>query len=143
MHLQPGGLRHGLHLLRHRAAGFQPQSKCPPEIVGQVWLAQRELALDAPRKIESAAGQSAAQYPASATSRMWYSWAWASRWRIIATCCRRLRIFMDDLGYDLSRRRVTLSTSGLVPQIYKLAEECNVSHWLFRCTRRMMSCATS
>ena len=38
-----------------------------------------------------------------------------------------MRIFMDDLGYDLSRRRVTLSTSGLVPQIYKLAEECNVA----------------
>jgi len=38
-----------------------------------------------------------------------------------------MRIFLDDLGYDLSRRRVTLSTSGLVPQIYKLAEECNVA----------------
>jgi len=37
------------------------------------------------------------------------------------------RILMDDLGFDLSRRRVTLSTSGLVPQIYKLAEECNVA----------------
>jgi 23S rRNA (adenine2503-C2)-methyltransferase len=38
-----------------------------------------------------------------------------------------MRIFLDDLGYDLSRRRVTLSTSGLVPQIYKLAQECNVA----------------
>jgi len=38
-----------------------------------------------------------------------------------------MRIFLDDLGYELSRRRVTLSTSGLVPQIYKLAEECNVA----------------
>jgi len=38
-----------------------------------------------------------------------------------------MRIFLDDFGYDLSRRRVTLSTSGLVPQIYKLAEECNVA----------------
>jgi 23S rRNA (adenine2503-C2)-methyltransferase len=38
-----------------------------------------------------------------------------------------MRTFLDDLGYDLSRRRVTLSTSGLVPQIYKLAEECNVA----------------
>jgi 23S rRNA (adenine2503-C2)-methyltransferase len=38
-----------------------------------------------------------------------------------------MRVFLDDLGYDLSRRRVTLSTSGLVPQIYKLAEECNVA----------------
>ncbi|MGB8326068.1 MAG: 23S rRNA (adenine(2503)-C(2))-methyltransferase RlmN [Steroidobacteraceae bacterium] len=37
------------------------------------------------------------------------------------------RIFMDDLGFDISRRRVTLSTSGLVPQIYKLAEAVNVA----------------
>src|SRR4029079_16141585 len=38
-----------------------------------------------------------------------------------------LRIFTDDLGFDLSRRRVTISTSGLVPQMYKLAEEVNVA----------------
>ncbi|MFZ9994816.1 MAG: 23S rRNA (adenine(2503)-C(2))-methyltransferase RlmN, partial [Steroidobacteraceae bacterium] len=36
-----------------------------------------------------------------------------------------IRILMDDLGFDISRRRVTLSTSGLVPQMYKLAEEVN------------------
>ncbi|CAN5263106.1 bifunctional tRNA (adenosine(37)-C2)-methyltransferase TrmG/ribosomal RNA large subunit methyltransferase RlmN [soil metagenome] len=36
-------------------------------------------------------------------------------------------IMLDDLGYGLSRRRVTVSTSGLVPQIYRLAEECNVA----------------
>ncbi|MFM8354905.1 MAG: 23S rRNA (adenine(2503)-C(2))-methyltransferase RlmN, partial [Gammaproteobacteria bacterium] len=35
------------------------------------------------------------------------------------------RILLDDLGFDISRRRVTLSTSGLVPQMYKLAEEVN------------------
>jgi 23S rRNA (adenine2503-C2)-methyltransferase len=38
-----------------------------------------------------------------------------------------LHIFLDDLGFDLSRRRVTLSTSGLVPQIYRLAQETNVA----------------
>jgi 23S rRNA (adenine2503-C2)-methyltransferase len=38
-----------------------------------------------------------------------------------------LRVFLDDLGFDLSRRRVTLSTSGLVPQIYRLAQEINVA----------------
>jgi 23S rRNA (adenine2503-C2)-methyltransferase len=38
-----------------------------------------------------------------------------------------LRILLDDFGFDLSRRRVTLSTSGLVPQIYKLARETNVA----------------
>ncbi|MBU6215467.1 MAG: 23S rRNA (adenine(2503)-C(2))-methyltransferase RlmN, partial [Acidobacteria bacterium] len=36
-----------------------------------------------------------------------------------------IRILLDDLGFDISRRRVTLSTSGLVPQMYKLAEEVN------------------
>jgi 23S rRNA (adenine2503-C2)-methyltransferase len=34
-------------------------------------------------------------------------------------------ILMDDLGFDISRRRVTVSTSGLVPQMLKLAEETN------------------
>ena len=38
-----------------------------------------------------------------------------------------LQILLDDLGFDLSRRRVTLSTSGLVPQIYKLAQVSNVA----------------
>ena len=38
-----------------------------------------------------------------------------------------LSIFLDDFGFDLSRRRVTLSTSGLVPQMYRLAEEANVA----------------
>jgi 23S rRNA (adenine2503-C2)-methyltransferase len=34
-------------------------------------------------------------------------------------------VLMDDLGFDISRRRVTISTSGLVPQMIKLAEETN------------------
>jgi 23S rRNA (adenine2503-C2)-methyltransferase len=38
-----------------------------------------------------------------------------------------MQILLDDLGYDISRRRVTLSTSGLVPQLLRLAEECNVA----------------
>jgi 23S rRNA (adenine2503-C2)-methyltransferase len=38
-----------------------------------------------------------------------------------------MRILLDELGLDFSRRRLTLSTSGLVPQIYRLAEESNVA----------------
>jgi 23S rRNA (adenine2503-C2)-methyltransferase len=38
-----------------------------------------------------------------------------------------LGLFLDDHAFDLSRRRVTLSTSGLVPQIYRLAEDTNVA----------------
>ena len=82
------------------------------EIVGQVWLAQRELAVDYPQGraitniVFMGMGEPLANY---------------------RNVVPAMRIFTDDLGYDLSRRRVTLSTSGLVPQIYKLAEECNVA----------------
>jgi 23S rRNA (adenine2503-C2)-methyltransferase len=38
-----------------------------------------------------------------------------------------LRLFIDDRAYGLSRRRVTVSTSGLVPQMDRLAAECPVA----------------
>jgi 23S rRNA (adenine2503-C2)-methyltransferase len=78
------------------------------EIVGQVWLAHREL--EASSRITNIVlmgmGEPLANY---------------------RNVVPAMRVFTDDLGYDLSRRRVTLSTSGLVPQMYKLAEECNVA----------------
>jgi 23S rRNA (adenine2503-C2)-methyltransferase len=37
------------------------------------------------------------------------------------------KLLVDDLAYGLSRRRVTISTAGLVPQILRLAGECNVA----------------
>jgi 23S rRNA (adenine2503-C2)-methyltransferase len=82
------------------------------EIVGQVWLAHRELKDTRPdgRAITNIVfmgmGEPLANY---------------------RNVVPAMRVFLDDTGYDLSRRRVTLSTSGLVPQIYKLAEECNVA----------------
>jgi len=36
-------------------------------------------------------------------------------------------VLIDDLGFQISRRRVTVSTSGLVPQIRKLALESNAA----------------
>ena len=38
-----------------------------------------------------------------------------------------MRIMLDDYGYGLSRRRVTLSTSGIVPAIDRLGEQLPVS----------------
>ena len=38
-----------------------------------------------------------------------------------------MRLMLDDHAYGLSRRRVTLSTAGLVPGIDRLREECPVS----------------
>ena len=38
-----------------------------------------------------------------------------------------LRIMLDDHGYGLSRRRVTVSTSGVVPMIERLSRDCPVA----------------
>jgi 23S rRNA (adenine2503-C2)-methyltransferase len=82
------------------------------EIVGQVWLANRELGMspDGARVITNVVfmgmGEPLANYRAVLPA---------------------IQVLLDDLGYDLSRRRVTLSTSGLVPQIHRLAEDCNVA----------------
>jgi 23S rRNA (adenine2503-C2)-methyltransferase len=82
------------------------------EIVGQVWLAHRELTE------KRADGRTITNIVFMGMGEP------LANYRNVVPA---MRIFLDDLGYDLSRRRVTLSTSGLVPQIYKLAEECNVA----------------
>ncbi len=38
-----------------------------------------------------------------------------------------LELLVSDWSYGMSRRRVTVSTSGIVPQINKLADDCNVA----------------
>ncbi|WP_337223210.1 23S rRNA (adenine(2503)-C(2))-methyltransferase RlmN [Delftia tsuruhatensis] len=38
-----------------------------------------------------------------------------------------LRVMLDDHGYGLSRRRVTVSTSGVVPMIDRLSQDCAVA----------------
>ena len=38
-----------------------------------------------------------------------------------------LRVMLDDHGYGLSRRRVTVSTSGVVPMIDRLRDDCPVA----------------
>jgi 23S rRNA (adenine2503-C2)-methyltransferase len=80
------------------------------EIVGQVWLANRELGLE-PGGLR----------PVTNVVLMGMGEPLANFRNVVPA----VRIMLDDLGFDISRRRVTLSTSGLVPQIYKLAEETN------------------
>ena len=82
------------------------------EIVGQVWFASRLLGtgLRGERAVTNVVlmgmGEPLANY---------------------RNVLPALELFMDDRGFDLSRRRVTLSTSGLVPQMRKLAEDTNVA----------------
>jgi 23S rRNA (adenine2503-C2)-methyltransferase len=40
---------------------------------------------------------------------------------------RAMRIMLDDFGYGLSKRRITLSTAGVVPELRRLREDCDVS----------------
>ena len=82
------------------------------EITGQVWLANRELGAEpgGERLITNVVfmgmGEPLANY------------------RNVVPAAE---IMMDDHGFDLSRRRVTVSTSGLVPQMMRIAEETNVA----------------
>jgi 23S rRNA (adenine2503-C2)-methyltransferase len=81
------------------------------EIVGQVMLATRELGLVAGRSrvtnvVFMGMGEPLANF------------------RAVVQACG---VLIDDLGFQLSRRRVTVSTSGLVPQIRRLARETNAA----------------
>jgi 23S rRNA (adenine2503-C2)-methyltransferase len=89
------------------------------EIVGQVWLAEQELAPGA----QPAAVPYGEQRHVTNVVFMGMGEPLANFRNVVPA----LQILLDDYGFDLSRRRVTLSTSGLVPQIYKLAEETNVA----------------
>jgi 23S rRNA (adenine2503-C2)-methyltransferase len=89
------------------------------EIVGQVWLAVRELAREAPRTADATAD------PRHVTNVVLMGMGEPlANFRNVVPA---LGILLDDFGFDLSRRRVTLSTSGLVPQIYRLAQVANVA----------------
>ena len=89
------------------------------EIVGQLWHANRALIHD------GVAGPCSEQGRAPITNvvMMGMGEPLANFDQVVPA----LRLFLDDNAYGLSRRRVTLSTSGLVPQIDRLGEECPVA----------------
>ena len=94
------------------------------EIVGQVWLASTQLAHEAAAADPAAAGTEAPLERRVTNVVLMGMGEPLANFRNVVPA---LDILLDDFGFDLSRRRVTLSTSGLVPQIYKLAEVSNVA----------------
>ncbi|QIK37422.1 23S rRNA (adenine(2503)-C(2))-methyltransferase RlmN [Caldichromatium japonicum] len=76
------------------------------EIIGQVWQAVRRLGRVPSNAVMMGMGEPLANFDAAV---------------------KAMAIMQDDLAYMLSKHRVTLSTSGLVPQIYRLREVSDVS----------------
>ena len=82
------------------------------EIIGQLWLANRCLAADGgdARRVTNVVMMGMGEPLANFDN-------------VVAA----LRLMLDDHAYGLSRRRVTLSTSGLVPQMDRLGDACPVA----------------
>jgi 23S rRNA (adenine2503-C2)-methyltransferase len=82
------------------------------EIIGQLWLANRELG-----------GTPGGDRVVSNVVLMGMGEPLLNFDNTVAA----LKLMIDEDAYGLSRRRVTLSTSGIVPMIDRLREECPVA----------------
>jgi 23S rRNA (adenine2503-C2)-methyltransferase len=89
------------------------------EIIGQLWHANRTLVADGVRAPWIEQGRA----PITNVVMMGMGEPLANFDNVVPA----LRLMLDDNAYGLSRRRVTLSTSGLVPLIDRLREECPVA----------------
>lgn len=86
------------------------------EIVGQLWTAERELRREA-----------GITDPNDRVISNVVLMGMGEPLQNLDNVIPALRIFLDDNGYGLSRRRVTVSTSGLVRQMDKLGEAVPVA----------------
>ena len=92
------------------------------EIIGQLWMAEFALRQDI-QSTDAAAAEDRPQRQISNVVLMGMGEPLLN----FDACVGALRLMLDDYGYGLSRRRVTVSTSGVVPMIDRLAEECPVA----------------
>lgn len=92
--------------------GFQ-RDLTSAEIIGQVWLASRSFG---PRK-------NLGQHPVTNVVMMGMGEPLLNFDNVV----RAMRLMKEDLAYGISKKRITLSTSGVVPMIDKLSDELDVS----------------
>jgi 23S rRNA (adenine2503-C2)-methyltransferase len=90
------------------------------EIVGQLWWANRALGA-------APAGANGIADPARRPITNVVFMGMGEPLQNYAATLTALRIMLDDNAYGLSRRRVTVSTSGVVPMIDRLGEDCPVA----------------
>src|SRR6185369_12392431 len=89
------------------------------EIIGQLWHANRALLADG----IAAPWVEHGRHPITNVVMMGMGEPLANFDNVVAA----LQIMLDDNAYGLSRRRVTLSTSGLVPALDRLRDACPVA----------------
>ena len=75
------------------------------EIVGQVWVAAHRMQLPPTNVVMMGMGEPLANFDAVITA---------------------MNVMQDDLAFKLSKHKITLSTSGIVPAIHKLREKTDV-----------------
>ncbi len=92
--------------------GFQ-RDLSTAEIIGQVWLAEKSFG---PR-------ENLGEHPITNIVMMGMGEPLMNYDNVV----RAMSLMKHDLGYGISRRRITLSTSGVVPKIDKLREDLQVS----------------
>ena len=94
--------------------GFQ-RDLTPAEIIGQLWVANQSYMEDVPvgertrtvtNVVMMGMGEPLLNFDAVVSS---------------------MRIMLDDFAYGMSKRRVTLSTSGVVPMMDRLSQDCPVA----------------
>lgn len=93
------------------AQGFN-RNLTTAEIIGQVWHANQEL----PRRPNGGCAVTNVVFMGMGEP--------LANYRNVVMA---LRLLLSDHAYGLSRRRVTISTSGIVPNIERLGDDCNVS----------------
>ena len=93
--------------------GFNSDLTCA-EIVGQVWLARKTL---------GSAAVGSHHRPVTNVVMMGMGEPLLNFDNVM----NAMDVMMDDYGYGLSKRRVTLSTSGIVPAMYKMVGRTDVS----------------
>ncbi|MFT5393529.1 MAG: 23S rRNA (adenine2503-C2)-methyltransferase [Gammaproteobacteria bacterium] len=104
------------------------------EIIGQVWLAKQSLAqeqaakenggLEAKCAVPNGVGRSVLR-PSAITNVVLMGMG--EPLLNFDEVTRAIDLMLEDCAYNLGRRRVTLSTAGVVPGIARLAERCPVS----------------
>ena len=88
------------------------------EIIGQLWVAQHSL-----KTVPNRTTGEIAERPVSNVVMMGMGEPLLNYDQVLGA----LRLMLDDNAYGLSRRRVTVSTSGVVPMMDRLAHDCPVA----------------